>query len=137
MACQVNGHRILIFSQWTRILDLLEVLLNDIDLKFLRLDGSTPVKVRLLHGHDILVIRLQIYFISIWQSASRKWFSNSQDRQALISDFSDVGSTTPIFLLSTKAGGLGINLTAADMVIIHDLDFNPENDRQAEVQLNT
>lgn len=47
-----------------------------------------------------------------------------------------MGSTTPIFLLSTKAGGLGINLTAADMVIIHDLDFNPENDRQAEVQLN-
>lgn len=39
----------------------------------------------------------------------------------------------PVFLLSTKAGGLGINLTAADTVIMHDLDFNPENDRQAEV----
>ncbi len=38
----------------------------------------------------------------------------------------------PVFLLSTKAGGLGINLTAADTVILHDLDFNPENDRQAE-----
>ena len=35
-----------------------------------------------------------------------------------------------MFLLSTKAGGLGINLTAADVVILHDLDFNPENDRQ-------
>jgi SNF2 family DNA or RNA helicase len=34
-----------VFSQWTRLLDLLEVLLNDIDLHFLRLDGSTPVKV--------------------------------------------------------------------------------------------
>lgn len=44
-----------------------------------------------------------------------------------------MGSTTPIFLLSTKAGGLGINLTSADTVIMHDLDFNPENDRQAEV----
>ena len=38
----------------------------------------------------------------------------------------------PVFLLSTKAGGLGINLTSADTVIMHDLDFNPENDRQAE-----
>ena len=35
-------------------------------------------------------------------------------------------------ILSTKAGGLGVNLTAADTVILHDLDFNPENDRQAE-----
>lgn len=40
-----EGHRILVFSQWTRLLDLLEVLLYDIDLHFLRLDGSTPVKV--------------------------------------------------------------------------------------------
>lgn len=37
-----------------------------------------------------------------------------------------------IFLLSTKAGGLGVNLTAADTVIIHDIDFNPYNDKQAE-----
>lgn len=35
-------------------------------------------------------------------------------------------------MLSTKAGGLGINLTAADTVIIHDIDFNPYNDKQAE-----
>ena len=37
-----------------------------------------------------------------------------------------------VFLLSTKAGGLGINLTAADVVVIHDIDFNPYNDKQAE-----
>ena len=37
-----------------------------------------------------------------------------------------------IFILSTKAGGLGINLTAANTVILHDLDFNPYNDKQAE-----
>ena len=37
-----------------------------------------------------------------------------------------------VFLLSTRAGGLGINLTAADTVILHDIDFNPYNDKQAE-----
>jgi len=37
-----------------------------------------------------------------------------------------------VFLLSTKAGGLGINLTAANAVILHDIDFNPYNDKQAE-----
>lgn len=42
-------------------------------------------------------------------------------------------TTYAVFLLSTKAGGLGINLTAADTVVLHDLDFNPENDKQAEV----
>lgn len=37
-----------------------------------------------------------------------------------------------VFLLSTKAGGLGINLTAANHIILHDIDFNPYNDKQAE-----
>ncbi len=52
-------------------------------------------------------------------------------RQTLIDTF-ERDAQIPIFLLSTKAGGLGINLTAADTVITHDLDFNPESDRQAE-----
>ncbi|KAK9739304.1 Helicase conserved C-terminal domain [Popillia japonica] len=52
-------------------------------------------------------------------------------RQQLIDEFTE-DPTIFIFLLSTKAGGLGINLTAADTVIIHDIDFNPYNDKQAE-----
>ena len=51
-------------------------------------------------------------------------------RQAMIDTFNTDDSYF-IFLLSTKAGGLGINLTAANTVILHDLDFNPYNDKQA------
>ncbi|KDO16341.1 hypothetical protein SPRG_18129, partial [Saprolegnia parasitica CBS 223.65] len=52
------------------------------------------------------------------------------DRQALIDQFNEDTSIF-VFLLSTRAGGLGINLTAADTVILHDLDFNPTIDAQA------
>lgn len=54
------------------------------------------------------------------------------ERKALIDRFGSDRSIK-VFLLSTRAGGLGINLTSADTVILHDVDFNPENDRQAEV----
>ena len=69
----------------------------DLEITFLRLDGSTPIAIR----------------------------------QELIDKFNR-DNKIPVFILSTKAGGLGINLTSADTVIMHDLDFNPENDRQAE-----
>jgi SWI/SNF-related matrix-associated actin-dependent regulator of chromatin subfamily A containing DEAD/H box 1 len=55
----------------------------------------------------------------------------SDVRQALIDEFNSNGKI-PVFLLSTRACGLGINLTAADTCIMHDLDFNPFNDLQAE-----
>lgn len=53
------------------------------------------------------------------------------ERQTLINEYTQDANIF-IFLLSTRAGGLGINLTAADTVIIHDIDFNPYNDKQAE-----
>jgi len=52
-------------------------------------------------------------------------------RQVLIDEFTNDPDIF-VFLLSTKAGGLGINLTAANVVILHDIDFNPYNDKQAE-----
>jgi len=54
------------------------------------------------------------------------------ERQEMIDKFQADGSEIFAFLLSTRAGGQGINLTAADTVIIHDLDWNPQLDRQAE-----
>lgn len=92
-----KGHRILIFSAWTSCLDLLGCLLETLDVGFLRMDGSTPVR----------------------------------DRQDLVDRYQNDPSI-PVFLLSTKACGLGITLTAADVCIIHDLDFNPFNDLQAQ-----
>mmetsp|Transcript_23092 Transcript_23092/g.34674 ORF Transcript_23092/g.34674 Transcript_23092/m.34674 type:complete len:198 (-) Transcript_23092:18-611(-) len=92
-----EGHRILIFSQWTSCLDLIGCFLESLEYNFLRLDGQTDIS----------------------------------ERQNLIDKFNSDDSI-PIFLLSTRAGGMGINLTAADTCIIHDLDFNPFNDLQAE-----
>jgi len=92
-----GGHRVLIFSQFVFILDILEDYMRVREHSFLRLDGSTPVT----------------------------------ERQDMIDTYNDDGSIF-VFLLSTKAGGIGINLTAADTVIIHDVDFNPYNDKQAE-----
>lgn len=92
-----KGDRVLIFSQFTMLLDVLERYLKIRGHKYLRLDGQTPV----------------------------------QERQELIDKFNR-DEQIFIFILSTRAGGLGINLTAANTVILHDLDFNPYNDKQAE-----
>lgn len=90
-------HRILIFSQMTRMLDLIEeYLLKKIKLKFCRIDGSVS---------------------HVDRENQIKMFKNSEK--------------IPIFLLSTRAGGLGINLTAADTVIFYDSDWNPQVDLQA------
>eukprot|EP01135_Chromosphaera_perkinsii_P005464 Nk52_evm13s352 gene=Nk52_evmTU13s352 len=95
-----NGHRVLIFSQMTRVLDILEDYIRLSNYSYERLDGG---------------IRGDL-------------------RQAAIDRFSREGSDTFIFLLSTKAGGVGINLTAADTVIIYDSDWNPQNDMQAQAR---
>ncbi|XP_015792513.1 SWI/SNF-related matrix-associated actin-dependent regulator of chromatin subfamily A containing DEAD/H box 1 [Tetranychus urticae] len=92
-----KNQRVLIFSQFTMMLDIMEEYLKIRKHEFLRLDGQTKVS----------------------------------DRLNLIDQFTD-DTKIFVFLLSTRAGGLGINLTSANVVIIHDIDFNPYNDKQAE-----
>ncbi|KAF7002982.1 hypothetical protein CFC21_018374 [Triticum aestivum] len=92
-----NGHRVLIFSQWTTMLDILEWALEVIGITYRRLDGGTPVI----------------------------------ERQTIVDTFNNDLSINAC-LLSTRAGGQGLNLIGADTVIIHDMDFNPQMDRQAE-----
>ncbi|KAH7910603.1 SNF2 family N-terminal domain-containing protein [Hygrophoropsis aurantiaca] len=91
------GRKVLIFSQFTQILDILQAILKQKSIKYLLLTGSTTVDVR----------------------------------QTLVDEFTE-DESIPVFLLSTKAGSMGINLTAASVVIMFDQDFNPHNDRQAQ-----
>ncbi|KAJ8576442.1 hypothetical protein ON010_g2769 [Phytophthora cinnamomi] len=93
-----DGHKILIFSQFLKQLDLLERYCEANSFVYERLDGSTGGSMR----------------------------------QSAIDRFSRPHSKSFVFLLSTKAGGVGINLIAADTVIIFDSDWNPMNDLQAQ-----
>lgn len=92
-----QGHRVLIFSQMTRVLDILEDYMLNRQYKYTRIDGSVT----------------------------------GEDRQTRIDRFNHPDSELFVFLLSTRAGGLGINLATADTVIIYDSDWNPHNDMQA------
>ncbi|CBZ56330.1 hypothetical protein NCLIV_067550 [Neospora caninum Liverpool] len=97
-ALKMGNHRVLIFSQMTKLLDILEVYLSLRGHTYLRLDGGT----------------------------------SSEERQKRLTLYNQEGSEYFIFILSTKAGGLGVNLQSADTVIIFDSDWNPQNDEQAQ-----
>ena len=95
---QKNGSRVLIFSQMSRQLDILEDYCYMLKgFKYCRIDGGT--------AHE--------------------------DRITAIDEFNKPGSEKFLFLLTTRAGGLGINLTTADIVILFDSDWNPQADLQA------
>jgi chromodomain-helicase-DNA-binding protein 7 len=55
----------------------------------------------------------------------------AKERQQAIDRYNNPAKNREVFLLSTKAGGVGINLTSANVVIIYDSDWNPQNDVQA------
>ncbi|KAJ8612137.1 hypothetical protein CTAYLR_002446 [Chrysophaeum taylorii] len=92
-----QGHKVLIFSQMTEVLNLLELLFQQMGYRFFRIDGGVKL----------------------------------QDRQRQIDEFNETDNDNFIFMLSTRAGGLGINLAAADTCIIFDSDWNPQQDSQA------
>jgi DNA helicase INO80 len=93
---KARGHRVLIFCQMTKMIDILEDYLNRMQYRFFRLDGSC----------------------------------NISDRRDMVEEF-QTDDDIFAFVLSTRAGGLGITLTAADTVIFYDNDWNPTMDAQA------
>ncbi len=94
---QEGGHRALIFTQMTKVLDILEQFLNIHGHRYLRLDGQTRI----------------------------------EERQVLTERFNS-DSRIDVFILSSRSGGLGINLTGADTVIFYDSDWNPAMDKQCQ-----
>ncbi|XP_044515602.1 helicase SRCAP [Gracilinanus agilis] len=94
---KAGAHRVLIFTQMTRMLDVLEQFLTYHGHLYLRLDGSTRV----------------------------------EQRQALMERF-NADKRIFCFILSTRSGGVGVNLTGADTVIFYDSDWNPTMDAQAQ-----
>ncbi|KAG6849128.1 hypothetical protein H0H93_011075 [Arthromyces matolae] len=111
-----TGERVLIFSQWTGMLDILEDFMVLRRIPFARLDGSTRRPRRSL---DIKLFQ---------QEKSRK---NCPSFLTFMLAHRDGYLAYKVFLISTKAGGLGINLTKASTVIMCDSDWNPQNDLQA------
>ena len=93
-----TNHKVLIFSQFTNILDLARDYFNYRGIPHLILDGRT----------------------------------DPNDREARLERFSRADSLEKVFVLSTRAGGHGINLQVADTVIIFDSDWNPQMDEQAK-----
>lgn len=96
-AMKAKGSRVLIFSQMSRVLDILEDYCLFREYQYCRLDGGT--------AHE--------------------------DRMEQIDAYNQPGSEKFIFLLTTRAGGLGINLVSADVVVLYDSDWNPQADLQA------
>jgi SWI/SNF-related matrix-associated actin-dependent regulator 1 of chromatin subfamily A len=141
---QRQGHRVLLFSQFTSVLDLLEEALSALGYAggFLRMDGSTPVDDRIalidqfneckpVPAGDVATINKD----GGGDEGSDEKADGGDEKGDCVDDKGDGEKMVYplfIFLLSTKACGLGINLTAADTVIFHDIDWNPFNDRQAE-----
>ncbi|XP_076893172.1 chromatin-remodeling ATPase INO80-like [Bidens hawaiensis] len=93
---RAGNHRVLLFAQMTKMLNIIEDYMNYRKYRYLRLDGSSTI----------------------------------MDRRDMVKDFQH-RSDIFVFLLSTRAGGLGINLTAADTVIFYESDWNPTLDLQA------
>ncbi|RNF06590.1 putative helicase [Trypanosoma rangeli] len=92
-----DGHRMLIFTQFVQMLNILERFLSIVGIPYLRIDGSTP----------------------------------AEKRQAFVDRFNDDDRIT-CMILSTRSGGIGLNLTGADTVIFYDSDWNPTMDLQAQ-----
>merc|ERR1711981_526378 len=94
---QAQGSRVLIFTQMSRMLDIMEDYCWFRNWTYCRIDGQTP----------------------------------HEDRDRQIQEYNAAGSSKFLFMLSTRAGGLGINLYTADIVILYDSDWNPQMDLQA------
>ncbi|KAL9081115.1 MAG: hypothetical protein Q9159_007422 [Coniocarpon cinnabarinum] len=99
-----GGHKTLVFSQFTSVMDILELAFTEVRIAFFRLDGQTKMEQR--------------------QDMIDAFYKAPTDPKQ--------PGACSVFMLSTGAGGQGINLACADRVVIFDSGFNPHQDLQAE-----
>lgn len=162
------GHRVLVYSQFTRTLDVLEDWINGRGWGYERIDGERTKMVHLKMNRAGLMLWLELHaFASLdifcidqchADNLAAKFATNflqippnilcflalllvicnivpgavaGTERQKRVDNFNNHPDKKFVFLLSTRAGGLGINLATADTVVIYDSDWNPHNDLQA------
>jgi hypothetical protein len=118
---QRDGHRMLIYSQWSDMLDILEELCLELQMDYSRLDGRTPVPDRqkiIDDFNDDASVPICLMSTRGKHTSNPSWINQVPE------------CLCEILLVFTA--GVGINLLGADTVIFHDVDINPQNDHQAE-----
>lgn len=128
-----KGQRVLVFSQFTTVLDLLGAVLKRKGFRFLRLDGSTPVADRQPMLDEFTGDEgIPVFLLSTRVCCALPLLFSCPACFTLAAAWPLLLATDLVLCAFAKAGGLGINLIAANVVIIYDIDFNPWNDKQAE-----
>ncbi|VDL90005.1 unnamed protein product [Schistocephalus solidus] len=110
-----QGHKALVFTQSRRMLRILEKHLSTAGYAYLKMDGTTPVAQRQK-------------LVELFNSRPVATSSSTEENSTV------AGTPTPgyfVFLLTTRVGGLGVNLVGANRVLIYDPDWNPSTDAQA------
>ena len=123
-----RGHRILLFCQMTRMLDLLEDWLRASGVGFVTGDSANIPSADQSNGASKK--KSQTAHTPVYGRIDGSM--PSADRQRAIVDFNTPGTDTFLLLVSTRAGGLGLNLATADTIVLYDPDFNPFVDLQAQ-----
>lgn len=115
---RATNHKVLLFCQMTSLMTIMEDYFAYRNFKYLRLDGE-----------NLLAVNYKRVILNYWESLTKRdvflGTTKAEDRGMLLKTFNDPASEYFVFLLSTRAGGLGLNLQSADTVIIFDSDWNP------------
>lgn len=118
---RATNHKVLLFCQMTSLMTIMEDYFAYRNFKYLRLDGERA-RAFAMAAFLFSTARFPSLFFHLLRISGT---TKAEDRGMLLKTFNDPESEYFIFLLSTRAGGLGLNLQSADTVVIFDSDWNP------------